>query len=61
MVISMLKELRDNFNNMRKDIKTMKKNQSEIKNTVYIMRTTLEGINRSLDEYRIKLVIWKTR
>ena len=42
MVIRMLKELSDNYNSMKKDIETIKKNQSEIENTISAMRNTLE-------------------
>ena len=42
MVIRMLKELSDNYNSMKKDIETIKKNQSEIENTIFAMRNTLE-------------------
>ena len=47
MIIRLLKELSENFGSI-KDIETRKK-QSEIKNTIMEMKTTLPGINR-LDE-----------
>ena len=44
------------LNNMKKDIETIKKDQSEISEI-----NTLEGINSRLDEAEITSVIWKTR
>ena len=47
--IRMLKKLNDNYNSMKNDIGTTKKNQPEMKNTISEMNI-LEGINRGLDE-----------
>lgn len=38
MVIRMFKEPSENFNNVKKDTKTITKNQSEMKNTVTEIR-----------------------
>ena len=42
MVIRMLKELSENFNSMKKDIETIKKNQSEMKDTLTNMKNNLQ-------------------
>ena len=53
MVVKIFKELNENFNkeivSIRKDIETIKKIQSEMKNMTEI-ENTLEGINSRLDE-----------
>lgn len=43
MVIRMLRKLSENFSSMENDIETIKRNQSEMKNTP-------EGINSRLEE-----------
>ena len=62
MVIKMLKELSENFNeeiaSINKSIESIKKKQSEMKNTISEMKNTLEGINGSWMKQRIKSVIW---
>ena len=50
VVIRMLKELGEDLNNIKKDMGTIQNNQSE-------MKSTLEGINSTLDEARIRSVI----
>ena len=50
MVIRMLKELNENYISLKKDIETMNKNHLEIKNTIFDMKNTLEGIKCRLDE-----------
>ena len=42
-------ELSENFS---KEIENTKKNQSELKNTIAEMKTTLQGINSRLDDNR---------
>ena len=50
MDISMLDELSENFNSIKKDTGTIKKKWSEMKNTLSGMNNTLEDINSRLDE-----------
>ena len=57
MFIRMLKELTDNYQEMRenytsmeKEIQTITKNQEEMKNIISEIKTTLEGITSRLDE-----------
>ena len=50
MVIRMRKELTGNYISMKKDIKTMNKNQVDMKTTISEIKNTLEGINSRLDE-----------
>lgn len=57
MVIRMIKELSENYkvfsgncNNMKTYIDTIKRNQSELKNTIPEMKNTLEVIKDRLDE-----------
>ena len=38
------------YNSMKKDIRTVKKDQSEIKNVIYEINNTLEGIKSRIDE-----------
>ena len=38
------------LNNTKEDIETIKKNQSEIKNTIFEMKNILEGINSRLNK-----------
>ena len=52
------------LDNMKKDIETIKKNQSKIKDAIIEINNTLEGINSGLDdaeEQRIESVFWNTR
>ena len=48
MVIRILKELNENYNNMRKDIKAIK--NSEMKNAISEMKNALQKMNSRLDE-----------
>ena len=41
---------RENFNSMKNNIETIKKNQPEMRNTISQIRNTLEGINSRQDE-----------
>ena len=50
MVIRMRKELTWNYISMKKDIKTMNKNQVDMKTTISEIKNTLEGIKRRPDE-----------
>ena len=50
MVIRMRKELTGNYISMKKDIKTMNKNQVDMKTTISEIKNTLEGIKRRPDE-----------
>ena len=43
------------FNGMKKDIETIKKDQSKIKNTIPERKNKLEGINSRLDEAQDKI------
>ena len=61
MVIKMLKEHSENFNNMEKDIETIKRNQSEMKDTLTEMKNKLQRINSRIDEARIQSAIWNIR
>ena len=54
MFIRMLKEPSENYSSMKKDTETIKKNLSEVKNT-------LLGINSRLDKAEDQIMIWKTR
>ena len=50
MVIGVLKELNENCHRRKKDIENMNKYQVEIKNAIFEMKNTLEGIKTRLDE-----------
>ena len=54
MVIKMLTELgrrtEQHAKNFNKDLEDIRKNQSELKNTVIEMKNMLEGINNRLDD-----------
>ena len=50
MVIKLLKEPSDNFNSVIKDMKTIKTNQSEMKDTMTEMKNNLQGINSGVDD-----------
>ena len=50
IVIKMLKKLCESYNSMEKDIIIITEEQSAIKNTISEMKSTLEGINRRLNE-----------
>ena len=45
MVIRMFKELSENYNSMKQGIKTIKKKQSEMQNTISEIKTALKGMN----------------
>ena len=49
LVIKMLSELSENFNSIKKSMETIKKNQSEMKDTL-IKINILQGINSIVDE-----------
>ena len=49
MVTRMLKKLGENHNSTEKDIKTMKKDQLEKKNSISDIKNTLEGVKSRLD------------
>ena len=46
MIIRMLRKLSENFKSRTKDIEIIKKNQSEMKNTITETKNTLQGNNR---------------
>ena len=46
----MLNELNEKFNSKKKDMKTVTKNQPEMKNTLTEMKNKLQGINSGIDE-----------
>ena len=50
VVIRMLREHSENFNNIKKDMETIKKNQSETVHTLTEMKNNLQGINSTVDE-----------
>ena len=45
MVIRMFKELSENYNSMKQGIKTIKKKQSEMQNTISEIKNALKGMN----------------
>ena len=50
IVLWMLKELRENFNSIKKRYRNNKKRQSEMKIKITEMKNILEGISSRLDE-----------
>ena len=54
LVIRMLKELSE-------DLSSMKKTQSETKDTLIEIKNNLQGNNSSMDEAKIKSMIWNIR
>ena len=57
----MLKKLRENFNSIKKDIRTIRKNHSEMKYTLTEMKNYLQGSTIEYMKPRIKSAIWKVR
>ena len=49
MVIRILRELSETFNSIKKDIQTIKMNQSEMKDIQTEMKYNLQGINSRAD------------
>ena len=50
LLIKMLSELSENFNSVKKGMKTIKNNQSEMKDTITEIKNNLQGINNKVDE-----------
>ena len=49
------------LNSMKKDIEIIKKDQSKIKNAIFEINNTFEGINSRLDETEHQISDWKKR
>ena len=50
LVIKMLTELSENFNSIKNFMETIKKNQSEMKDTLIKIQNNLQGNNSRMDE-----------
>ena len=53
-------ELTENYINMKKEIETINKGQEEMKNIIFELKITVEGIKSRLNE-AIRSVNWRTR
>ena len=50
LVIRMLRELSENFNSIKKGMKVIEKNQSQVKDTLVKTKNILQRVNSRVDE-----------
>ena len=50
LVIRVLSELSENFNSIKEGMETIRKNQSELKDTLIKIKNNLQGISSRVDE-----------